>query len=162
MKIWIGCDHAGYERKQEVIALLKERQLVADGRGRKRPLKERQREVEDCGCNGERADYPVIAKAVGTAVASHPGDMGILICGTGIGMSIAANKIRGIRASLCADAFSTKYTRLHNDANVMCMGARTLGSGLALELVEIFLDTPFEGGRHENRVNMITELEKEW
>ena len=81
MKIWIGCDHAGYERKQEVIALLKERQL----------------EVEDCGCNGERADYPVIAKAVGTAVASHPGDMGILICGTGIGMSIAANKIRGIR-----------------------------------------------------------------
>ena len=75
MKIWIGCDHAGYERKQEVIALLKERQL----------------EVEDCGCNGERADYPVIAKAVGTAVASHPGDMGILICGTGIGMSIAAN-----------------------------------------------------------------------
>lgn len=86
MKIWIGCDHAGYERKQEVIALLKERQL----------------EVEDCGCNGERADYPVIAKAVGTAVASHPGDMGILICGTGIGMSIAANKIRGIRASLCA------------------------------------------------------------
>ena len=99
MKIWIGCDHAGYERKQEVIALLKERQL----------------EVEDCGCNGERADYPVIAKAVGTAVASHPGDMGILICGTGIGMSIAANKIRGIRASLCADAFSTKYTRLHND-----------------------------------------------
>ena len=82
MKIWIGCDHAGYERKQEVIALLKERQL----------------EVEDCGCNGERADYPVIAKAVGTAVASHPGDMGILICGTGIGMSIAANKIRGIRA----------------------------------------------------------------
>ena len=143
MKIWIGCDHAGYERKQEVIALLKERQL----------------EVEDCGCDGERADYPVIAKAVGAAVASHSGDMGIL---TGIGMSIAANKIRGVRAALCADAFSTKYTRLHNDANVMCMGARTLGSGLALELVEIFLDTPFEGGRHEKRVHMITELEQEW
>ena len=138
MKIWIGCDHAGYERKQEVIALLKERQLE------------------------ERADYPVIAKAVGAAVASHSGDMGILICGTGIGMSIAANKIRGVRAALCADAFSTKYTRLHNDANVMCMGARTLGSGLALELVEIFLDTPFEGGRHEKRVHMITELEQEW
>ena len=144
MKIWIGCDHAGYERKQEVIALLKERQL----------------EVEDCGCDGERADYPVIAKAVGAAVVSHSGDMGILICGTGIGMSIAANKIRGVRAALCADAFSTKYTRLHNDANVMCMGARTLGSGL--ELVEIFLDTPFEGGRHEKRVHMITELEQEW
>ena len=77
-------------------------------------------------------------------------------------MSIAANKIRGVRAALCADAFSTKYTRLHNDANVMCMGARTLGSGLALELVEIFLDTPFESGRHEKRVHMITELEQEW
>ena len=92
MKIWIGCDHAGFDRKQEVVALLRERGL----------------EVEDCGCNGERADYPVIAKAVGTAVASHPEDMGILICGTGIGMSIAANKIRGVRAALCADAFSTK------------------------------------------------------
>ena len=146
MKIWIGCDHAGFDRKQEVVALLRERGL----------------EVEDCGCNGERADYPVIAKAVGTAVASHPEDMGILICGTGIGMSIAANKIRGVRAALCADAFSTKYTRLHNDANVMCMGARTLGSGLALELVEIFLDTPFEGGRHAARVDMIQTLEQEW
>ena len=146
MKIWIGCDHAGFDRKQEVVALLRERGL----------------EVEDCGCNGERADYTVIAKAVGTAVASHPEDMGILICGTGIGMSIAANKIRGVRAALCADAFSTKYTRLHNDANVMCMGARTLGSGLALELVEIFLDTPFEGGRHAARVDMIQKLEQEW
>lgn len=146
MKIWIGCDHAGFDRKQEVVALLRERGL----------------EVEDCGCNGERADYPVIAKEVGTAVASHPEDMGILICGTGIGMSIAANKIRGVRAALCADAFSTKYTRLHNDANVMCMGARTLGSGLALELVEIFLDTPFEGGRHAARVDMIQKLEQEW
>ena len=77
-------------------------------------------------------------------------------------MSIAANKIKGIRAALCADHFSTKYTRLHNDANVMCMGARTLGSGLALELVEIFLDTPFEGGRHAARVDMIQKLEQEW
>ena len=77
-------------------------------------------------------------------------------------MSIAANKIRGVRAALCADAFSTKYTRLHNDANVMCMGARTLGSGLARELVEIFLDTPFEGGRHAARVDMIQKLEQEW
>lgn len=144
MKIWIGCDHAGYTRKQEVIALLQERGL----------------ETEDCGCQGERTDYPVIAKAVGAQVVSHPGDRGILICGTGIGMSIAANKIRGVRAALCADAFSTKYTRLHNDANIMCMGARTLDSGLALELVEIFLDTPFEGGRHEKRVQMIAQLEQ--
>ncbi len=144
MKIWIGCDHAGYERKKEVIALLEERGLA----------------VEDCGCDGSRTDYPVIAEKVGTAVAGNSGDMGILICGTGIGMSIAANKISGVRAALCADAFSTKYTRLHNDANILCMGARTLGSGLALELVEIFLDTPFEGGRHEKRVNMIMDLEK--
>ena len=132
MKIWIGCDHAGYERKKEVIARL-------EGRGL---------EVADCGCQGERTDYPVIAKAVGAAVAAHPGDRGILIC-----------KLPGIRAALCADAFSTRFTRLHNDSNVMCMGARTLGSGVALELVEIFLDTPFEGGRHATRVAMITELE---
>lgn len=145
MKIWIGCDHAGYERKKEVIALLEGRALP----------------VTDCGCDGERTDYPVIAEKVGRAVAADPDSMGILICGTGIGMSIAANKIRGVRAALCADAFSTKYTRLHNDANIMCMGARTLGSGLALELVEIFLDTPFEGGRHEKRVQMIMELEQE-
>lgn len=145
MKIWIGCDHAGYTRKLEVIALLQQRNL----------------EIEDCGCDGQKVDYPVIAEQVGRAVASHPGDRGILICGTGIGMSIAVNKIPGIRGALCADAFSTKYTRLHNDANVMCMGARTLGSGLALELVEIFLDTPFEGGRHAKRVQMITQLEEE-
>ncbi len=145
MRIWIGCDHAGYERKMEVIALLKKRGL----------------EVEDCGCQGERTDYPMIAKTVANAVVANPGDRGILICGTGIGMSIAANKICGVRAALCADAFSTRYTRLHNDANIMCMGARTLGSGVALELVEIFLDTPFEGGRHETRVNMITQMEQE-
>ena len=118
MKIWIGCDHAGYKRKQEVIALLKERQL----------------EVEDCGCDGERADYPVIAKAVGAAVASHSGDMGILICGTGIGMSIAANKIRGVRAALCADAFSTKYTRLHNDANGCPHTGQRSGTGIGGDL----------------------------
>ena len=145
MRIWIGCDHAGYERKMEVIALLKKRGL----------------EVEDCGCQRERTDYPMIAKTVADAVVANPGDRGILICGTGIGMSIAANKICGVRAALCADAFSTRYTRLHNDANIMCMGARTLGSGVALELVEIFLDTPFEGGRHETRVNMITQMEQE-
>ena len=118
MKIWIGCDHAGYKRKQEVIALLKERQL----------------EVEDCGCDGERADYPVIAKAVGAAVASHSGDMGILICGTGIGMSIAANKIRGVRAALCADAFSTKYTRLHNDVHGCPHTGQRSGTGIGGDL----------------------------
>ncbi|MGN0677807.1 MAG: RpiB/LacA/LacB family sugar-phosphate isomerase, partial [Ruminococcus sp.] len=84
---------------------------------------------------------------------------GILICGTGIGMSIASNKIKGIRSALCSDCFSTKYTRLHNDSNVMCLGARVIASGLALELAEIFLKTGFEGGRHQQRIDLITELE---
>ena len=94
-----------------------------------------------------------------SAVAVNPEDKGILICGTGIGMSIAANKIPGIRASVCADGFSTRYTRLHNDANVLCLGARVIGSGLALELADIFLETGFEGGRHQRRLDMITQLE---
>ncbi|MBQ8825157.1 MAG: ribose 5-phosphate isomerase B [Ruminococcus sp.] len=146
MNIWIGCDHAGYALKLEVIAFLKEKGI----------------NVTDLGCDGSRADYPEIAKAVGKAVSANKGDLGILICGTGIGMSIAANKVRGVRAALCADYFSAKYTRLHNDANVMCMGARTLGAGLALELVSVFIDTPFEGGRHANRVAMIQEMEQEF
>ncbi len=146
MKIWIGCDHAGYTRKQEVIELLAGNPEI---------------EIVDCGCDGSRADYPVIAEKVAKNVAAEPGSFGILICGTGIGMSIAANKIHGIRAALCADLFSAKYTRLHNDANILCMGARTLGSGVALEIVETFLETPFEGGRHAARVAMITALENE-
>ena len=143
MKIWIGCDHAGYPMKLEVLAMLQEQGYT----------------VEDMGCDGSRADYPEIAAAVAKEVAPNPEDKGILICGTGIGMSIAANKIRGVRAALCADHFSAKYTRLHNDANIICMGARTLGSGVALELVDLFLHTPFEGGRHEKRVAMIKDLE---
>ena len=145
MKIWIGCDHAGYDLKKEVIAYLEQHAIA----------------YEDLGGDGSRVDYPDIAKAVCTAVVANQDAKGILICGTGIGMSIAANKIKGIRAALCADHFSTKYTRLHNDANVMCMGARTLGSGLALELVETFLNTPFEGGRHVVRVNKIQQLEQD-
>lgn len=146
MKIWIGCDHAGYEMKMEIIKMLHERGM----------------EVEDMGCDGSRVDYPEIAAKVGRAVAANPDDKGILICGTGIGMSLAANKIKGIRAALCADHFSTKYTRLHNDSNVMCMGARTLGIGVGLELAALFLDTPFEGGRHAKRVAMIQELEEQF
>ncbi len=144
MKVWIGCDHAGYERKDEVIELLHQRDIT----------------VTDCGCHGERVDYPDIAKKVATSVAENPDDIGILICGTGIGMSIAANKIHGVRAALCADLYSTKYTRLHNNANILCMGARTLGSGVALEIVETFLDTPFEGGRHAERVAKIAEMDQ--
>ena len=145
--IALACDHTGIELKKEMMKLLDSMGL----------------EWKDFGTDtAVSCDYPVYGYRAAKAVASGECDRGILICGTGIGMSIAANKIRGVRAALCADAFSTKYTRLHNDANVMCMGARTLGSGLALELVEIFLDTPFEGGRHEKRVHMITELEQEW
>ena len=146
MKVYIGCDHAGYDMKKEIISMLKEKGYT----------------VEDMGCDGERIDYPVIAKKVCSAVVAEQGAKGILVCGTGIGMSIAANKIRGIRAALCADHFSTKYTRLHNDTNVICLGARTLGAGLAMELAELFLETPFEGGRHAVRVDMIRALEEEF
>lgn len=146
--IAIGCDHAGVEMKKAVIAALSEKGF----------------EFKDMGTDGEPCDYPVMAKKVCSLVISGECEKGILICGTGIGMSMAANKIKGIRAALCADSFSAKYTRLHNDANVMCMGARTLGAGLASELAEIFLTTGFEGGRHQRRVDLITDIEnnKEW
>ncbi|MCC8110642.1 MAG: ribose 5-phosphate isomerase B [Ruminococcus sp.] len=143
MKIWIGCDHAGFDRKREVIAYLKEQNM----------------DVTDCSCQGECMDYPVIAKRVADAVLGTSGSFGILICGTGLGMSIAANKVKGIRATLCTETFSAKYARLHNDANILCIGARTLGSGVTIEIVDTFLHTDFEGGRHETRVNMIHELE---
>lgn len=141
--IAIGCDHAGCEMKKAIIDALSEKGF----------------EFKDMGCNGERCDYPVIAESVCAEITSGSCEKGILVCGTGIGMSIAANKINGIRAALCSDSFSAKYTRLHNDSNVMCLGARTLGVGLAVELADIFLSTEFEGGRHQRRVDLITELE---
>lgn len=142
--IAIGCDHAGVEMKKAVMESLSEKGF----------------ELLDLGTDGEPVDYPVVAEKVCQKVLSGECEKGILICGTGIGMSIAANKFKGIRASLCSDSFSTRFTRLHNDANVMCMGARTLGAGLACELAEIFLTTGFEGGRHQRRVDLITEIEK--
>lgn len=142
--IAIGCDHAGYDMKKELMEILGEKGY----------------EFKDSGCNGEKCDYPDIAEKVCEDVLSGGCEYGILICGTGIGMSIAANKIKGIRAALCTDSFSTKYTRLHNNANVMCMGARTLGKGLAAELAEIFLTTGFEGGRHQKRLDLIDKLEE--
>ncbi|MBR4626712.1 MAG: ribose 5-phosphate isomerase B [Ruminococcus sp.] len=141
--IAIGCDHAGVELKKAVIAALEEKGF----------------KLMDMGTDGEPCDYPDMAEKVCREVTSGNCEKGILICGTGIGMSMAANKIKGIRAALCSDSFSTKFTRLHNDANVMCMGARTLGPGLACELAEIFLTTGFEGGRHQRRVDLITALE---
>lgn len=139
--IAIGCDHGGYALKQEVMKHLAERGL----------------EYKDFGtCSEDSCDYPVYGKAVAHAVADGDCDRGILICGTGIGISITANKVPGIRAALCGDCFSAEATRLHNDANILAMGARVVGAGLALKIVDTFLDTPFSGDeRHVRRINMI-------
>lgn len=140
--IAIGCDHGGYELKNEIIKHLTERGI---------PFK-------DMGCDSMAScDYPVYAKAVAEAVAEGSCELGILICGTGIGMSMAANKVPGIRAAACSDCFSAKATKEHNNANVLCLGARTLGAGLALMLVDTFIDTPFSGDeRHIRRISMFS------
>ena len=140
--IAIGSDHGGYELKLEVI----------------RHLKERGFDVKDFGCDSTAScDYPVYAQAVANAVAGGECELGILICGTGIGMSMAANKVDGIRAALCADCFSAQATREHNNANILCMGARTIGPGLALMITDIFVDTPFSNDeRHVRRINMFS------
>ena len=145
MKLMIGSDHGGFELKEEV----------------KKYLESLGHEVIDVGTyTPDSCDYPDIAKAGCEKITSGECERGILICGTGIGMSIAANKIKGIRAACCSDHFSAKYTRLHNDANVLCMGARVIGPGLALELTDLFINTEFEGGRHQRRVDLITKLEE--
>ncbi|MEG0615188.1 MAG: ribose 5-phosphate isomerase B [Oscillospiraceae bacterium] len=141
----IGCDHAGYALKCEVIKFL-------DEIGEK---------YDDFGCNGERAEYPLIAKSVCDAVISGKSPKAILICGTGIGISMAANKVKGIRAAVCSDTYTAKFTRLHNDANVLCMGGRVIGAGVACEIVDMFLKTEFEGGRHQARIDMIEKIENE-
>lgn len=141
--IAIGCDHGGFELKQEVMEYLKENNL----------------EYEDFGTyTTASTDYPVYAKKVAEAVVSGKADKGILICGTGIGISITANKIKGIRAALCGDCFSAQATREHNDANILCMGARVVGAGLALKIVETFLNTEFSNDeRHINRIRQIED-----
>ena len=139
--IALGCDQAGYSLMQEV----------------KKHLEERGLEYKDFGTYSEESvDYPVYAKKAANAVASGECDRGILICGTGIGISITANKIKGIRAALCHDCFSAEATRLHNDANMLAMGARVIGVGHANKIVDTFLDTPFSGEeRHARRISMI-------
>ena len=141
--IALGCDHGGYELMQEVKAHLDKRGF----------------EYKDYGCYGtDSVDYPEYAKKVANAVVGGECELGILICGTGIGISIAANKVKGIRAALCADCFSAEATREHNNANILCMGARTTGPGLALKIVDAFLDTPFSNDeRHIRRINMIED-----
>ena len=141
--IAIGSDHGGFELKKEVMAHL-------DARGL---------EYKDFGTYSDAScDYPVYGKAVAKAVASGECERGIIICGTGIGISIAANKLHGIRAALCGDCFSAEATRQHNDANVLALGARVVGPGLALKIVDTFLDTPFSNGeRHIRRIEMIED-----
>ena len=143
MKIALGSDHGGYALKMSIIEHLKERGI----------------EFTDKGCFDEKScDYPVYAKAVTAAVNSGEADLGILVCGTGIGMSMAANKVKGIRAALCHDNFSAQATREHNNANVLCLGARVVGPGLALMIVDSFLDTPFSNDeRHIRRISMIED-----
>ena len=141
--IAIGSDHGGFELKKKLMEHLGERGL----------------EYKDFGTySSASCDYPVYAKAVANAVASGECDRGIIICGTGIGVSITANKVRGIRAALCGDCFSAEATRQHNDANVLCMGARVVGEGLALKIADTFLDTPFSNDeRHIRRISMIED-----
>lgn len=144
-KIYIGADSAGYGLKCEVIPHLIEKGY----------------DVIDCGTDSsESCHYPVFANAVCENVkADLNGSFGILICGTGIGMSMCANKHKGIRAALCSDTYSAKMTRQHNDANVICLGARVIGSFLALDIIDTFLANDFEGGRHALRVDMMMEIE---
>lgn len=141
--IALGNDHTGYTMKMAVIEYLENRGIA----------------YKDFGCgNLNSSDYPDYAKAVGKAIQSGECEKGILICGTGIGISIAANKMQGIRAALCHDCFSAEATRLHNDANVLAMGARVIGTGHALKIVETFLNTEFSGDeRHIRRIQMLEE-----
>ena len=138
-KITIGSDHGGYRLKTEII----------------KHLKDSGYKISDLGCFSEEpCDYPEIAKAVSKEVLADNG-MGSLVCGTGIGMSIAANRFEGIRASHCTDTFTARMTRAHNDSNILCLGERVTGLGLALDIVDAWLKTAFEGGRHQKRIDII-------
>ena len=142
--IAIGCDHGGYELKEKVIHYLEEKKIP----------------YRDMGCNSrESVDYPVYGHAVAKAVADGSCEKGIVICTTGIGISISANKVQGIRCALCSDTLSARMTRLHNDANVLAMGAGIIGENLALDIVDTFLNTAFSGEeRHQSRIDLIEKL----
>ena len=144
MKVAIGCDHAGIDMKQAIVKFLTDNKEL---------------ELIDFGINEAESDYPDIAERVAAAIVSGEYERGILICGTGIGMSIAANKIKGIRAAACSEYYGAIYTRKHNNANILCLGARIIGEGVACGLADIFLSTDFDGGKHKRRVDMITRLE---
>ena len=144
MKIAIGCDHVGIILKPTIIEHLKAKGI----------------NVIDKGAHGEqRTDYPLYAKAVADAVVSQEADLGILICGSGIGISIAANKVKGIRCCACSDCYSAKMCRVHNDANMLALGARVVGTELGRMIAQTYLTTEFEGGRHQRRIDQITAIE---
>lgn len=144
MRVAIGCDHAGIVLKPAVVEVLTAEHC----------------EVVDCGTwSGDSVDYPDYGAAVGQKVAGGEAELGVIICGTGIGISIAANKLRGVRAALCHDTFSARMSRAHNDANVLALGARVIGPGLAQEIVRVFLQEQFAGGRHSIRVDKLRALE---
>ena len=144
--IAIACDHGGFKLKLAIEKYFEQNRIT----------------YRDFGTYDEGScDYADYAKQVALSVKEGQSDFGILVCGTGIGMSLAANKVKGIRAAVCSDYFSAKYTRLHNDANILCLGQRVVGEGLALELVEVFLNTKFEGGRHAQRIAKIAQIEEE-
>ena len=144
MKIAVGCDHGGFDHKNAIADHLKQRGF----------------EVVDYGIyENKSVDYPDIASKLCKGILEGEADLGILVCGTGIGMSIVANKFKGIRAAACSEHFSAKYTRLHNNSNVLCLGGRVIGIGTALELADLFVDTEFEGGRHQNRIDKIEKIE---
>ena len=143
MKIALGCDHGGYAMKEDI-----KKQLEGLGH-----------EVKDCGTySTESCDYPIFGEAAARAVASGECEYGIVVCTTGIGISIAANKVKGIRCALCGDSYSAEMTRRHNDANVLALGAGITGPNLAKRMVEIFLSTEFEGGRHARRVALVDSI----
>lgn len=144
MKIAIGCDHGGYLLKQDILIWLEENDY----------------DFEDFGCyNTESVDYPVYAEKVARAVASGECEKGIVICTTGIGVSMAANKVKGIRCALCGDSYSAEMTRRHNDANVLAMGAGIIGPNMAKKITEVFLTTAFEDGRHARRVGLLDNIQ---
>lgn len=144
MKIAFGCDHVGFELKNEIIDFLTENGY----------------EVKDFGTNSnERTDYPIYGQQVGYAVSKGICDLGILICGTGVGISLAANKVEGIRAVVCSEPYTAKLSKQHNDTNILAFGSRVVGSELAKMIVKEWLSAEFEGGRHLKRVKMLEELE---
>lgn len=142
--IAIGCDHGGLELKNAIIEHFKQTGV----------------EFKDFGTfTEESVDYPVIAKKVCESIVGKECRLGILCCGTGIGMSIAANKINSIRAAACSETFSAELTRRHNNSNVLCLGGRVIGPGVAVKMVDLFINTPYEGGRHDKRIKMVMDLE---